>query len=240
MQRALLVLMTALAAAGAARAQYDDPREYEPSLLRVVNLGVWSRDFAPRPSNPTADSAVIRYNRLMPLLGFRNGPVDLTFGFASFTQPGSGGGSRSTLFLGATYATDVVLSGRRSSALVLPLLFAVDYTKAEAGGPAGNSFNIASMGIGTGLKYRLAGRAVEFTAMAGGIAHLAINAVWQPNARTGFSGAVVADAAVLVRDLGVGEGLVLGWRFRLQTWSLSESRFNYRALSHGPYLGVAF
>jgi hypothetical protein len=76
--------------------------------------------------------------------------------------------------------------------------------------------------------------------MAGAVAHLAINAVEQLNARTGFSGAVVADAAALVRGLGLGEGLVLGYRFRLQTWSLSDPRFNYRALAHGPYLGVAF
>jgi hypothetical protein len=45
---------------------------------------------------------------------------------------------------------------------------------------------------------------------------------------------------VLVRSIRVLEGLALGYRFRFQTWAMSNSRFNYRALVHGPFVGLLF
>jgi len=57
---------------------------------------------------------------------------------------------------------------------------------------------------------------------------------------SGFSGAVVLDASTVFRTIGIADGLALGYRFRLQTWSLSNARFDYRAVSHGPYIGIAF
>jgi hypothetical protein len=57
---------------------------------------------------------------------------------------------------------------------------------------------------------------------------------------TGFSAATMGDAVLQIRDVGILEGIAVGYRFRLQTWAMSEARFNYRSLSHGPYLGILF
>ncbi len=217
-----------------ARAQYMEPRDYEPFNLRVVSAGILQRDFRPRGSNPAPDSAAIRYTRLMPVLGFRQGPVDILFGYTTFTQ---GGASRSSIFLGTTISQDLILSGGRRGGLVLPLLIGADYTKAETSGPERESFNVASLGLGTGLKYRMVSSALDLTIMAGAIAHYAIEG-WSIG--TGFSGAVVLEASSIIRSVRIGEGLALGYRFRLQTWSMSHAALNYQTVSHGPYLGIAF
>ncbi|HEX9006516.1 MAG TPA: hypothetical protein VF889_04440 [Bacteroidota bacterium] len=217
-----------------ARAQYVEPRDYEPFSLRVISAGILARDFQPRATNTAPDSLAISYTRLMPVIGFRQGPVDILFGYTTFNQ---GGASRSSLFLGTVISQDLSLSGGRQGGLLLPLMIGADYTKAESGGPERESFNIASIGIGTGLKYRLATQAVDLSLSAGAIAHYAIEGL---SIGTGFSGAVVMEAASVIRALRIGEGLALGYRFRLQTWSMSNKQLDYRAISHGPYLGIAF
>ncbi len=217
-----------------ARAQYMEPRDYEPFSLRVISAGVLERDFQPRGSNTAPDSLTISYTRLMPVVGFRQGPVDILFGYTTFNQAGA---SRSSLFLGTVISQDLSLSGGRQGGLLLPLMIGADYTKAESGGPERESFNIASIGIGTGLKYRLVSQAVDLSLSAGAIAHYAIEGL---SIGTGFSGAVVMEAASVIRSIRIGEGLALGYRFRLQTWSMSTKQLDYRAISHGPYLGIAF
>jgi hypothetical protein len=224
--------MVLLAAAG--RTQYLEPREYENPEYRIASAGVFWRDFAPRGSNPAPDSVAIRYNRVMPFVGFRQGLVDIVFGYTTFSQHDV---SRTAIFVGTTISSELPLAGGRSSALLLPLLIGADYTKAEAGGPERQSFNIASVGLGTGLKYRLVTRAVDASLLAAAIAHYAIEGL---STGTGFSGVVTVEAGAVFRTIGIGEGLALGYRFRLQTWSMSDPVFNYRAVSHGPYLGVAF
>jgi hypothetical protein len=211
-----------------------EPREYESADLRVASAGVFWRDFSPRGSNTAPDSVAIRYNRLMPFIGFRQGLFDVSFGYTTYSQRGV---SRAALFLGTTVSQELVLTGSRSGALLLPLLLSADFTKAEAGGPERESFNIASVGLGTGLKYRVVSRAVDASISAAGIAHYAIEGL---STGTGFSGVVALDASALFRTIPIGEGLALGYRFRLQTWSMSDPKFDYRAVSHGPYLGVAF
>ena len=42
------------------------------------------RDFAPHDSNQAPDSSRIRYQRLMPMIGFQQGSVDVFFGYTTF------------------------------------------------------------------------------------------------------------------------------------------------------------
>jgi hypothetical protein len=59
-------------------------------------------------------------------------------------------------------------------------------------------------------------------------------------AGTGSSLATVGEAGLLLPRVPIGEGLALSYRVRLQTWSLSDNRFNYRSLYHGPSIGILF
>ncbi|MBM2839623.1 MAG: hypothetical protein HW412_151 [Bacteroidetes bacterium] len=215
-------------------AQYYEEKEYAPSEARYVALGFLARDFTPRSSNALADSLVIRYTRVMPIVSFRQGAGELMFGYARYTLAGS---SKSTIFFGGRFGTEVPLAGRKASQLLFPLQLAVDYTKAEGIGPSKENFNIASIGIGMGLKYRHFTSSVDFSIGVEELVQFSTDGFGVGN---GFSSASIGDVVLLLHDVALLDGIAVGYRFRFQTWAMNESKFNYRSISHGPYLGVIF
>ena len=235
MRRLIGVAAMLFAATGPVRAQYDEPAHEGPSFeSRYITLGAVNREFKPLGSNSLSDSLIIRYTRIMPMITYRQGMGELYFGYTTFTLSD---GSKSTILFGGKFGTEVPLIGKRPSALLFPLVLAADYTKAEGIGPSREDFNIASVGIGGGLKYRYFTRELEFTVEAVEFAQFASEGIGVGN---GFSGVTSGDAVLLWRDAGLLDGVVLGYRFRLQTWSMSETKFNYQSISHGPYLGIMF
>jgi len=228
------LFFAAVMGAPSAVAQYYEPREYQPSDARYLTAGVAQREFTPRPSNSLPDSVSLGYDRLMPMLSFKQGPVDITFGYATFSLQGR---SRASIFFGATFSNEVPIAGKRPSALVLPILLAADFTKTEGIGFERENFNIASVGIGTGLKYRYAGEGMDVSVSAVEVFHYSTEGF---STGTGFSAATLGEALVLLRDIHVLDGLAFGYRFRLQTWAMSSTRFNYRTIGHGPFIGVMF
>jgi hypothetical protein len=228
----VLAVLVALGHVGA-RAQYYEEREYKSQEVRYVYLGAMQRDFSPSSSNTAPDSARIKYTKLMPMIGFRQGLVDLFIGYTKFDQHGK---SNTALFVGTVVSTEFPVLGSKSNALLMPLMFAADYTKAESGGPERENFNIASLGLGAGLTYRLSTQSVNFSLHAGELVQFATQGL---STGSGFSAATLAEASLVLREI-VLQGIALGYRFRYQTWSMSDTQFNYRAVSHGPYLGVLF
>jgi hypothetical protein len=221
----LLLPLTALA-------QYYEPEGLEPSSDRFVSVGgVW-RDFEPLPSNTAANSTAIAFKTLCPALAFHQGGVDVLFAFGTYN---ASGGGRTTLMFATTAQFDVPLSGSRSSALIAPVLLGGDYTKAESGAPLGEEFNVGSIGLGVGLKYRRSGPGADFTIFAGGLAQYSF-AGFRPV--YGFSPAALAEATILLKKVAIFDGIAIGYRFRYQQWTMSDRTFNYRTIFHGPYVGV--
>jgi hypothetical protein len=213
--------------------QYMEQRSYEPSVVRYIAAGMFFREFTPRGSNTAPDSLVIRISRVMPFLMFRQGPVDITFGYTTYTLRG---GSRATIFLGSTFATEFPLIGGRGSALVLPLLLAADFTKAESAGSDRDHFNTASVGVGTGLKYRFAGEDADFSIAATGVYHYSFQGY---SIASGSSPAVLGEAALVLKRVPVFDGIAAGYRFRYQSWN-TGGFFDYTTTNHGLYVGVLF
>lgn len=217
-----------------AYAQYYEDDEYSSPPARYLYGGFQNMNFRPRSSNPLDDSLAIEFDRGMPVIGFRQGMMDLTFGYTRFT---TGGRSRAAIFFGAMLSTEVPVSGKKPGTLVFPLLVSADYTKAEALGSEKDDFNIASVGVGAGLKYRYSGGSVDFSVGAMEVLHFSSEGF---GTGTGFSAATIGEANVMLRKALILDGVVLGYRFRLQSWSMSNEAFDYRSISHGPYLGIMF
>jgi len=221
--------------ASAGMAQYlDESRSYTPMDARFLSAGIFARDFRPRGTNNAPDSLSISYTRVMPLIGFRQGPVEILFGYTTYDLRGA---ARSAIFFGVTVSGDYVLSGNRERALVMPFLVDADFTKSESAGSLHDNFDVGSLGIGTGLKYRITGGTVDFSATAAAIIHYSFDGY---SLRTGSSPAAVAEVLVLLPQVGILNGLALGYRFRYQTWSLGEGRYDYRTVNNGVFLGVMF
>jgi hypothetical protein len=234
LMRWIVTVAVVTAAPPAGLAQYEEQRSYEPSSARYLASGVFFRDFAPREGNTAPDSLVIRYTCVMPILTFNQGPVEVTVGYSTYDLPARS--SRAAIFLGTRFTSEFPLAGGRGSALLLPFLLAADYTKSEGAGAQRDDFNVASLGIGTGLKYRLGGEDVDFSATAAAVIHYSFQGY---SVQNGSSAALLGDAVLIFRRVPILEGIVTGYRFRSQSWSLG-GYFDYRTVNHGVYVGVMF
>jgi hypothetical protein len=241
-RRSLRILRSGVAAAcllswaaPAALAQYlEQSRSYVPSDARFVSAGIFARDFRPRGSNTAPESLAVSYTRVMPLLGFRQGPVDFLFGYTTYDLHGA---ARAAIYFGVTFSGDYILSGNRERALVLPFIVDADFTKSESAGTLHDNFDVGSIGIGTGLKYRSNGESVDFSVMAAAIIHYSFDGY---SLQTGSSPAAIAEAVALLPEVGILNGLALGYRFRFQAWTLGNGRYDYRTMNNGVFIGVMF
>lgn len=218
----------------AAHAQYVDPRDHQPREIRFFSIGLHHRTFGPLGSNSLPASSAIDFSALMPTVEFRQGNVDIQFGYASYKLRGA---TRAAIHVGTTLGVDLPLGGRGPGPLTIPFFLAADFMKAETDGPQRDNVNLASVGIGLGAQLRTEGESARLLVQAGGLVHFAFEGL---STGTGVSTALVGDAALLLPSFPVADGLVLGYRARWQQWSMSRSALNYRAFTHGPYLGVMF
>jgi hypothetical protein len=217
---------------GVCRAQYETPHEYGPQETRYISAGAMMRDFAPRSGYTGGDSAAIGYNAWMPMLGYHQGPVDMQFGYMRYTLRGV---TCSAVYAGVTASNDFPLLRGTPSSLVLPLILSVDYTKSESAGAGRKHFLVGSLGLGTGLKGRLVSPGMEFTANITVAYHYSFEAF---DTGSGSSLATAGEAALLLRTIRIVDGIVVGYRFRHQLWTLGDGRLNYRVNTHGPFIGV--
>jgi hypothetical protein len=209
-------------------------RPYEQVTNRFLHVGFLQRDFEPRSSNSLPDSLTTRYSRIMPTIGFRQGLVDITFGYTRFTLRGE---DKTSIFAGVTVGNDFPLTFSPTHALLLPLMISSDYSRTDNTGGDKENFNIGSVGIGAGLKYRFRGPRFEFSLHAAESAQLSFEGF---STGTGFSAATTGEALFVFRDLLLPDGITLGYRFRYQTWNMSNAKFDYKSLSHGAFIGVMF
>ena len=234
MSYAMLFLLVLIFSGSSLHAQYYDDRPYQPSHARYLSAGFLDSEFKRRSSNRVADSLAIEFSRIMPVVAYRQGLLEIAFGYTRYTLQGE---SRSAIFFGGTYSNELLLTGSRGSALLLPFLLSTDFTKAEGNSTVREDFNIASVGIGGGLKYRYFHETIDLSLRAVEVIHFSFEGLGVGN---GFSAATIAEVVLLLKDALVLDGIALGYRFRLQTWSMDNSDFNYRSISHGPFVGVMF
>ncbi|MBI5472390.1 MAG: hypothetical protein HY961_08610 [Ignavibacteriae bacterium] len=227
----LIVLCCAFVAH--ASAQYYE-RSYEQTENRFVHVGFWKKDFAARSSNSLPDSLRIGYDRILPTIGFRQGLLDITFGYARFSLRGE---DKTTIVVTATIGNEFPLTFSPTQALLLPLMISSDYTRADNSGGDREAFNIGSVGFGAGLKYRIMSGAFEFALSASEVAHWSLEGF---STGSGFSPATLAEAQFVFREVAGLDGITLGYRFRYQSWNMNNDKYDYNSLSHGAYLGVMF
>jgi hypothetical protein len=226
------MLLLALACSTGIAQYYERSQEETPN--RYIHAGFLLRNFEPRTSNSLPDSLRIFYDSFMPTIGFRQGLVDLTLGYTRYTLRGQ---SKSSIFAAVAVASELPLAFGRTHSLLLPFQISSDYTQADNTGGDKENFNIGSVGIGAGLKYRFRQPSFEFSVQAVEAVHWALEGFSTGN---GFSAATLGETSFIFKDVLSFDGIVLGYRIRYQTWNMSNAKFNYNSLSHGAFLGVIF
>lgn len=216
-----------------AHAQYYEHMPTHPSS-RFVYGGFLAQRFEPRSTNAQADSLRISYRRIMPTVGYRQGLVDVTAGYTRFSLRGE---SRTALFVGLAVGHELPIAHTAAGGLLLRLLVSSDYTRAESTGSDKEDFIVGSAGVGAGLTYRLRQRGWEFSLAATEAVHGSFETF---STGIGFSAATTAEALLLLHNVLLFDGIALGYRLRYQTWNMNNAKFDYKALSHGAFVGVMF
>jgi len=215
-----------------AMAQYIESQSTPVGQERYFRLGVEFRTFEPLLSNTSPDSLRVSYAQPLAIVGFTQGPLDIMLGYGTYPWAGS---SRTAMFVSMTVGTEVSLGGPGPGGLSLPLVVAADFTKSELPPPEKNTFNVGSVGVGGGLLFRTAGRSARGSLRLVAAAHYCIDGF---SAGGGFSFASFGEATLLLPGALALDGVVAGYRFRYQSWSMTNDWHDYRAFSHGPFVGV--
>ena len=230
----LILAASVCCGTGSLRAQYSEPEEGLPRDFRSVSAGVLLWDFAPSSSNPLADSSSLRFSRGAFAAAYSDGFIDLLIAGTTY---GDDAGNHAAIFVGARISQEFPLAGQVPTLLSAAISLQGDFTKVEAGGPSRNSFNAGTIGLGGALRYRTGSRSFQFWVEAGGAAALAFDAY---STGSGFSPIGFAGAGFHVATSGPFSGLTFAYRFRYQSWSMSNAEDDYRSVCHGPSVGILF
>ena len=211
---------------------FDDA---EPSLGDYRSAGISGslQSFQPRSGNSQAHPQrfigaplwLAEYRQL----GFR-----LALGFSSYKFNND---SRSEFTIAAESITDISLGGGvERGNFFFPDVFSTNYVQATGITNSSKDFNIADVGVGTGLMFRQLSEdfGVQFTGVA---------IIYYSSAgfslESGSSTAAVAELQFLFRNF-IGDGMTAGYRYEIERWSMSEESLNYTRQFHGPFIGIFF
>ncbi len=225
-------IMLLCAQSGSIAQYYEESQESSRSATGFGSLGMYFRDFSPLSSNPLRDTASIQYHAIMPVIAMHQGLIELLFGYTRYTMDNK---SLEAILFSVTLTQDFRLIGSRESNLGLLGTLTSDFTKSEATGPSRETFNVASVGAGLGLRYRFVSQSSDAVVSGTFSAQYSSEGF---GAGTGFSTLTLGESVFLLKSIRVVNGIALGYRLRYQTWSMSEEKFNYSSLSHGPFIGL--
>ena len=232
--RTAVVMLLLVSFAQECRSQLFD--ESEPSLGDFRSLGVSGslQSFQPRAGNTLADSGKIHVTSPLWLAEYRQLGLRIALGFSSYKFNND---SRTEFTIAAESMTDISLSGSSERGnFFLPIVFSTNFVQATGATNSSKDFNIADVGIGTGLKFKQVSEnfGIQFTGV--GLIYYSTAGF---SVESGSSTAAIAELQFLFREI-VGDGMTAGYRFEIQKWSMTDKTLNYSRQVHGPFVGIFF
>jgi len=192
------------------------------------------QSFQPRAENTLADSGKIHVTSPLWLAEYRQLGLRIALGFSSYKFNND---SRTEFTIAAESMTDISLSGSSERGnFFLPIVFSTNFVQATGATNSSKDFNIADVGIGTGLKFKQVSEnfGIQFTGV--GLIYYSTAGF---SVESGSSTAAIAELQFLFREI-VGDGMTAGYRFEIQKWSMTDKTLNYSRQVHGPFVGIFF
>lgn len=226
--------MFILVSTGQAWGQFFD--ESYPSLgdFRSVGLSGAAQDFSPRSGNAQPDSAKIHFTSPLFAAEYRQLGLRVALGYSSYKFNNN---ARSEISFSAESVTDVAfVRDREGGNFFLPIILSTSFIEAEGSTNSSKDFNVANVGLGTGLKFKRISEnfGVQITGL--GVLYYSTAGF---SIESGSSTAVIAELQFLFREV-IGEGMTVGYRFEEQAWSMTDKKLNYSRQFQGPFLGIFF
>jgi len=212
---------------------------YEYMMLsdyRAIGVSYTQQKFSPRSSNTLSDSSAISFSTALPFIEFRQNNGRLSIGYQTYLDI-SGKTKESFSVYGETH-NDIALTDRKkqSAAFVIPIIVAANYVRAESPKNGAKDFDIGSLGLGTGLKFKHFERSFGFQAFVIGTIYYASEGF---STEFGSQNSVAAEIQFLIPEI-IYEGMIVGYRFESQRWNMNDVTLNYQRQYHGLFVGFLF
>ena len=207
-----------------------------PSLadFRSVGLSGVAQDFSPRSSNTQPDSGKIHFTAPLYAAEYRQMGLRVALGYSSYKFNNS---ARSEINFSAESITEVsFVRDRDGGNFFLPIILSTSFIQAGGLTNSSKDFNVANIGLGTGLKFKQISE--NFGVQITGVGVLYYSTAGF-SVESGSSTAVIAELQFLIREF-IGEGVTAGYRFEAQAWSMTDKKLNYSRQFQGPFLGIFF
>ena len=113
---------------------------------------------------------------------------------------------------------------------------AANYIRAESPNSAAKDFDIGSLGLGTGLKFKHFERSFGVQAFVIGTVYYASKGF---STEYGSQNSVAAEIQCIIPEL-IYEGIIVGYRFESQRWNMNDVSLNYQRQYNGVFVGFLF
>ncbi|HLP17513.1 MAG TPA: hypothetical protein VK470_14715 [Bacteroidota bacterium] len=230
---AYLFILSSICARAYAQEFESSLREYDLIGFRSLGAGAAVNLFEPRSDNALPDSMAIKFSSPTFFLEYRQMNIRLAVAYNHYSLRDAG---KSSYAIYADGSTDVPVAVKRSGGLFLPIFLATNYVRAEGLGNSSGIFDVGSIGIGTGLKYRFLSERFGLQISGGALIHYATVGFSIEN---GTSTAWRGEVQFLLPEL-LWNGVTIGYRIDEQQWRMSEAKYNYKRLQHGAFVGLLF
>ncbi|NUN70095.1 MAG: hypothetical protein HUU02_10340 [Bacteroidetes bacterium] len=230
------IIFLMLLSAGILRAQDFG---YEYAMLtdyRALGVSYYLQQFRPSPGNTLPDSSHIRFSTPMPMAEFRQSDSRLAIGYQTYED--RRGRSREAFSVYASTTSDLPLfpSARSKGNWFIPFMVSATYVRAQSPDAALEDFDVGSLGLGAGVKFKRFTRDLGIEATA---------AVSLGYASEGFSTDYGTETALtgevtIILPYVILEGVLLGYRYEQQEWNMNNNGLDYRRQHHGAVIGILF
>lgn len=209
---------------------------YVLSEYRAIGGSYNKQDFSSASSNTLADSSQIKFSTQLPFIEYRQNNARISVGFQTYQD--QQGKKRESFSAYAESHNDFPLSVKRQtgSSFYIPLIVSANYVRAESGDSSVKNFDVGSLGLGTGIKFKYLDRSIGVQIYAGGAFHFASEGF---STEYGSQTSFFAEAQCVVPQILL-EGILFGYRFESQQWNMSSTTLDYRRKYHGVFVGIMF
>lgn len=207
---------------------------YSMTDYRSLGVSYNVQHFGPSPANGLADSFSIRFSTAMPLIEYREINSRIAIGYQEYSLAGRTLNSFSVFI---ESGNDFPLTGREQrNGLFIPLVLSANYVKAETPYKQTRNFDIGSLGVGTGVKYRILTKEFGIYVAAKGALHFS-NVGF--GTEYGSMSTAVGEIQFILPNI-LYDGMIFGYRYERQQWNMNDSSLDYERYYHGPYIGIFF
>lgn len=232
--RCLCFLMLILVYTSQAWCQFFEENYLSLGDFRSVGLSGVAQHFSPRNGNAQPDSAKIHFTAPLFAAEYRQMGLRVALGYSSYKFNND---ARSEISFSAESIMEVAfVRDRDGGNFFLPVILSTSFIQAGGSTNSSKDFNVANVGLGTGLKFKRISE--NFGVQITGVGVLYYSTAGF-SIESGSSTAVIAELQFLIREV-IGEGMTVGYRFETQAWSMTDKKLNYSRQFQGPFLGIFF